>query len=662
MAGDTIYVVLPGFSRPEYLLYEAILPGGDNAASFGAITWDQASETLTLTVSETLRESREYQVDVPLEAGLRLPYKGIPRENSGIMAYISAVNGGPSEPTPLKNVVPVGSFTDSTALEYKPATAGYPVMITLRFVPVMKISAGERVMIDVPNFFCSKDHAEGSCQSGSFSSLLTVKFNGTRPVTLTMPSLWRFVPFQELNVLTLRSKCMLRNQCACADLKCCLSSGATRRISFTMPQMFVPGVGLLSIEPGAFAEVIIEQSVGIAIGEDGLERNDERLKLSCDAQSGPVLPATIYQSPNIGFFSERNVNIFSRDGLIPNMPLSLALRFTSIKEIRTGERVILALPGFTRTGSGPIPHNNPHFDDAVWDPINRHLEFVVRHVVRANFRQDLLLEQNQCEIRLPASGIARDSLNLTLSTDAEAGPVEMLPIRSNPPAGSLQDVALSYDPPMASAIASIFLQFRTTMQLEEYDVIEVHLPSFVGPTFELITSAQIQDLNAHDADMPFHGVWSNSKPDKLLVLMVSCNKSLPANTTFHLVISSSAGIRMPAQAIIQNQQDFKISSNAKAGPVVAQRIMSVRSVGAFVNSLGEGVTMDYSSCVDDKDVPMHGPGAFCTVSLSLSVDMPILAGVLHSLLAIHDGARSMRLCRIGVKEDCGRATGCYRLL
>jgi hypothetical protein len=77
MAGDTIYVVLPGFSRPEYLLYEAILPGGDNAASFGAITWDQASETLTLTVSETLRESREYQVDVPLEAGLRLPYKGV---------------------------------------------------------------------------------------------------------------------------------------------------------------------------------------------------------------------------------------------------------------------------------------------------------------------------------------------------------------------------------------------------------------------------------------------------------------------------------------------------------------------------------------------------------------------------------------------------------
>ena len=395
-----------------------------------------------------------------------------------------------------------------------------------------------------------------------------------------------------------------------------------------MPQMFVPGAGWLSIEPGAFAQVIIEQSVGIAIGEDGLDRNDERLKLSCDAQSGPVLPAIIHQSPNIGYFSERDVNFFSRDGLIPNMPLSLALRFTSIREIRTGEKVILALPGFTRTGAGPIPHNNPHFDDAVWDPINRHLEFVVKHVVRANFRQDLLLEQDRSKIQLPASGIARDSPYFTLSTDAEAGPVERLPIMSNPPAGSLQDVALSYNPPTASAIASIFLRFRATMQLEEYDVIEVNLPSFVGPTFDLITSEQIQDLNAHDADMPFHGVWSNSKPDKLLVLMVACNKSLPANTTFHLVISSSAGIRMPAQAISQNQQDFKISSNAKAGPVVAQPITSVRSVGAFVNSLGEGVNMAYDSCVDDKDVPMHSPGAFCTVRLSFSVDMAILAGVL----------------------------------
>ncbi len=213
MAGDTIYVVLPGFSRPEVLLDEAILPGGANAASFGAITWDQASETLTLTVSETLRESRQIQVDVPLEAGLRLPYEGIPRENSGIMSYINAINGGPSEPTPLEDVVPVGTFTDSTVLEYEPATAGYPVRISLRFVPVMRISAGESVILDVPNFFCFKDHAEASCHSGSFSSLLTVIFNGTRPVTVTMPSLWRLVPFQQLNIVTLcdRSACYETN-------------------------------------------------------------------------------------------------------------------------------------------------------------------------------------------------------------------------------------------------------------------------------------------------------------------------------------------------------------------------------------------------------------------------------------------------------------------
>ena len=321
--------------------------------------------------------------------------------------------------------------------------------------------------------------------------------------------------------------------------------------------------------------------MGIAIGTDGLDRNDERLKISCDALSGPVLPVTIYRSPNVGYFSEREIDFTSSDGLIPNMPVSLALRFTSIKEISEGENVMVDLPGFTRIGTGPIQHNNAHFDDAVWDPTTQRLEFVVMHVVRAGFRQDILLEKDQGQIRLPVVGIARDSPDLTLSTNAKAGPVEMLPIMSNPPVGAFLGVALSYEPPMASAIASIFLQFRTTMALEEYDVIELKLPSFVGPTFDLITSEQIQDLNAPHADMPFHGVWSNAKPDRLLVLMVDCGKYLEANTTFHLVIGSSAGIRMPAQAIRQNQQDFQISSNAKAGPVVAQPITSVRSVGAI---------------------------------------------------------------------------------
>ena len=389
-----------------------------------------------------------------------------------------------------------------------------------------------------------------------------------------------------------------------------------------MPRIIQRGQ-IQAIRAGALVTITVYKSVGIAIGIDGISTNDPRLQISCNAAAGPVLPVSIRRSPDIGYFSEKHVQFSSPDGLVPAQPVSLLVRFTSIKEIEVGEHVVLALPGFTRdVGYSSIPHNNEHFEELTWDPIEETLQFLVKNVVRKNFRQEFLIERHIGKIRLPVDGIVRDSPYLTLSTDAKAGPVEKLPIVSNPPVGALLDLALAYDPPMASAITSIIFRFRPSMSLEEYDAIELHLPSFTGPEFGVIESHQIKDLNSPHGAMLFHGVWSNTKPDRMLVLMVDCGKSVPANQSFHLVISSTAGIRMPAQAIRLNQQDFRISSSAKIAPVATQRISSVLSVGAFMNNDGEGVTVTY--LVDDSS-GKPGPGEFVNIKIAFEVDMDILS-------------------------------------
>ena len=120
---------------------------------------------------------------------------------------------------------------------------------------------------------------------------------------------------------------------------------------------------------------------------------------------------------------------------------------------------------------------------------------MVKYVLRANFRQDVSIDQDEAGIRLPVDGIMKDSPDLTISTNAEDGPVEMLRIENNPSVGALLDLALAFDPPKAATVASIHLRFRPSMQMEEYDAIEVHLPSFDGPEFGVIDGNQILNLN-----------------------------------------------------------------------------------------------------------------------------------------------------------------------
>ena len=93
-----------------------------------------------------------------------------------------------------------------------------------------------------------------------------------------------------------------------------------------MPLMIARGE-ITNVEPGSVVKIFVEKNVGMAIGTDGIVRNDKRLKISCNAKAGAVLPVSIFQSPDVGYFSEKSITFSSSDGLIPSQPVALALRF-----------------------------------------------------------------------------------------------------------------------------------------------------------------------------------------------------------------------------------------------------------------------------------------------------------------------------------------------
>ena len=194
LPGEVIELVLPEFTRAPQLQDNPILPSmvTGEVGSISTVIWDEPATTLTFVAARLLSPGRIYRINVPLSAGIILPERGVSSE-TGIMVSTTSQSGGPAEPIPVEGIAPVGSFMDSTELDFEPSTAGAAVRMVLRFLPEMEIGIDEHVVLDLPNFFCV---AGAPCEYATFSSILVVTRNGTQPVTTTIKTAWRSVPLR----------------------------------------------------------------------------------------------------------------------------------------------------------------------------------------------------------------------------------------------------------------------------------------------------------------------------------------------------------------------------------------------------------------------------------------------------------------------------------
>ncbi|EKX41451.1 hypothetical protein GUITHDRAFT_112424 [Guillardia theta CCMP2712] len=82
-------------------------------------------------------------------------------------------------------------------------------------------------------------------------------------------------------------------------------------------------------------------------------------------------------------------------------------------------------------------------------------------------------------IRLPPAGVTENQTDLTVSTNAAAGPVPPTPISYSPSVGVFWlKPALSFDGGQAGEVSGLRIAFGFTMDVEEGSVMEVQLPNF----------------------------------------------------------------------------------------------------------------------------------------------------------------------------------------
>ncbi|KAJ1493829.1 hypothetical protein T484DRAFT_1878789 [Baffinella frigidus] len=221
----------------------------------------------------------------------------------------------------------------------------------------------------------------------------------------------------------------------------------------------------------------------------------------------------------------------------------------------------------------------------------------------------------------PTAGLPENSRNLTIKTDAAAGPV--LPTTLSSPAlpgtgyepevsviqpvGSFTgNLTLSFNPAKAGAATSVTLRFTPAMALGEYESVAVYLPDFSGPELEGVGAV------GGATGARFTASWSQLCPARTLTFTLGAGQAVAAGEAVEVRVPATALIRLPPDGIRKNTRFFTISSDAVLGPVSGAVMDSPSPMGALFN-----VALDFSPKV---------PGASTAVIFNFEPQMPIAAG------------------------------------
>ena len=157
--------------------------------------------------------------------------------------------------------------------------------------------------------------------------------------------------------------------------------------------------------------------------------------------------------------------------------------------------------------STPVETGNPILPLAHWDEGTQDLVLEAVELLQVGTQAVLRLAPQQARIRLPPRGIGKNSMALTLSTDAALGPVSVpQSIGNNGPTGAFSDTRASFFPPAAGEIVEIHIEFTVWMPMQEYDQIILILTDFEGPFLETVARGDLRDLDRDEG--VWHAIWS----------------------------------------------------------------------------------------------------------------------------------------------------------
>jgi hypothetical protein len=444
---------------------------------------------------------------VPRSRGFRVPTTGSEPDTQRLKIKVEA-EAGSSEWRPVQKSAGVGAFFD-VALNFNPPQASNASELILSCKNYMPLIALDEIELVLPEF-------EGSTKCLEF--LPTSEF-----------------PF---------------------DKMCWMPQNTTvvMRIGAVIP-----------VRSDLTIRVPIE--LGVVVPSAGLVKNEKSLTLSARAYYGNVAATSILNSPAIGVIYYPTLSFDPDDA---GQPTRISVRFVLGMQVEWSETVTLHLPGFfsgTPDNANTVrnfitePTIQQRFEKATWFPATEEMVMTVTMSFLAKFQ--VVEETFRTPVHLPLDGIRWYSTGMTISSSAVAGPVPPTIIPSFNSVGSMRYTELRLEPHVPGAEAEIIVIFRPQMVLKHNTTVTIELGVFSGPTWS--------GNHSGDFHMDFTGshraissvTWANSTK----ILTVFIDKLVNENDLVTLRVGSASKIRIPAEGILPNSDQFKIASAQEAGSV-----------------------------------------------------------------------------------------------
>eukprot|EP00961_Rhodomonas_salina_P197392 2663594-Rhodomonas_salina.1 len=246
---DVITIALPSFQRAAGSFDVESTPTGVILRA----AWSSTRSELVFTVRAPTQERERVTIVVPQAAGLKLPIVGVREDQTTLTMRIAAASGV-LPTTSIISSPPVGSFTDTTALQYEPLKVYEDIKLDIFFQTAMPLARGEQVRITLPGF--SKRSGQSSIMQQPWIIEFTQQAGAQVLICTTNATIPAFGPLQHIEV--------------------------SPSLMFQLPAL-------------------------------GTRLNQQSLTISSNAVAGPVLSTSITSSPSVGSFSRTETLAFSSE-------------------------------------------------------------------------------------------------------------------------------------------------------------------------------------------------------------------------------------------------------------------------------------------------------------------------------------------------------------
>jgi hypothetical protein len=567
--GEELVVSLPGFTGPDRTCIQTVSADG----ILSRASWSQIGEKLVFTVAVGVVSDRTVVAHVPWNMGMRLPVAGLTANQTDLKVSSEAV-AGPLLPTSITKSPSVGLFVRQPTASFAGAQAGSVANITVSMVLSVRVEPLSEFELVLNNF---------SAPPGIFPVALRGSTGGYFNASIDATGLY--------------------------NVKLRMQVVVGRGITAT---------NTTGINANEIVTVVIPDSAGVRLPFRGVP------------EQGGVLTAMLvkFRTPvSIGCLTEKTASFAAPPTIAFSPPIAgfatdITIRFIPVGAIEQFEIFSVYLPGFPSdrniVGTDKLGGMTGYKFTAMWTAScpEKSITFVVgqNQSVEPGEVVEIIFSSRE-GVRVPQEGIREFSSHITISVYSAAGTVLGFPFQSPVPIGAFGTTEyfgawVDLAPRIAGAPTSIRIEIEPQMVLRIGETITFFMKGFGGNSKGcIVTTSEPPGL---------FGLANWTAQDSALTLTVTM--PISEKQRVMVIVPSESGIRIPDSGVLQDPENFKISTNAASGAVLPSPLEDMDE--GWYNYPRVGALLSSS-------VQYHVPGSKYDLeglSLSFVPTMPILAG------------------------------------